>query len=173
MHYGNIKYLDIANGPGVRTVLFVSGCRNKCKNCFQPETWDFKYGQEFDKSVEDEIIKSMEPYYVSGITLLGGDPMEPENQAGLIPFLKRFKKECPDKTIWGFTGYILDKDLVPGGRKYTDCTDEFLSYLDVLVDGPFIEEQKSLLLKFRGSANQRLIDMKEYNKTHKITMWSE
>lgn len=162
MYYSAIKYTDIANGLGVRTVLFVSGCRNRCKGCFQPDTWNFCNGQVFDKRAEEAIIESLQPAYIKGLTLLGGDPFEPENQAGLIVFVRRVKKECPDKDIWAYTGYLLDKDLVSGGRLHTEVTDELLSYIDVLVDGPFIEEKKSLSLKFKGSSNQRVIDMEIY-----------
>lgn len=164
MYYSAIKYTDIANGLGVRTVLFVSGCRNCCKGCFQPETWNFCNGQIFDKAAEDAILESLQPSYIKGLTLLGGDPFEPENQVGLIEFVRRVKKECPDKDIWAYTGYQLDRDLIPGGRLYTEVTRELLSYIDVLVDGPFIEEKKSLSLKFKGSANQRVIDMDAYRK---------
>lgn len=164
MYYSAIKYTDIANGLGVRTVLFVSGCRNHCKGCFQPETWNFCNGYIFDKDAEDKIIESLKPAYIKGLTLLGGDPFEPENQRGLIDFVRRVKKECPDKDIWAYTGYFLDKDLIPGGRLYIEVTEELLSYVDVLVDGPFIEEKKSLSLKFKGSANQRVIDMNAYRK---------
>ena len=162
MYYSAIKYTDIANGLGVRTVLFVSGCRNRCKGCFQPDTWNFCNGQVFDKRAEEAIIESLQPAYIKGLTLLGGDPFEPENQAGLIAFVRRVKKECPDKDIWAYTGYLLDKDLVSGGRLHTEVTEELLSYIDVLVDGPFIEEKKSLSLKFKGSSNQRVIDMEIY-----------
>lgn len=168
MYYSAIKYTDIANGLGVRTVLFVSGCRNRCKGCFQPETWNFNNGQLFDQAAEDAIIKSMQPGYIKGLTLLGGDPFEPENQNGLIEFVRRVKRECPDKDIWAYTGYLLDEDLVQGGSKHTEVTEELLSYIDVLVDGPFIEEKKSLSLKFKGSANQRVIDMQAYRKTGNI-----
>ena len=168
MYYSAIKYTDIANGLGVRTVLFVSGCRNRCKGCFQPETWNFNNGQLFDQAAEDAIIKSMQPGYIKGLTLLGGDPFEPENQNGLIEFVRRVKRECPDKDIWAYTGYLLDEDLVQGGNKHTEVTEELLSYIDVLVDGPFIEEKKSLSLKFKGSANQRVIDMQAYRKTGNI-----
>ena len=168
MYYSAIKYTDIANGLGVRTVLFVSGCRNRCKGCFQPETWSFYNGQIFDKAAEDVIIKSLQPGYIKGLTLLGGDPFEPENQNGLIEFVKRVKRECPDKDIWAYTGYLLDMDLVKGGRMYTEVTEELLSYIDVLVDGPFVEEKKSLSLKFKGSANQRVIDMQVYRETGNI-----
>jgi len=168
MYYSAIKYTDIANGLGVRTVLFVSGCRNRCKGCFQPETWNFYNGQIFDKAAEDVIIKSLQPGYIKGLTLLGGDPFEPENQNGLIEFVKRVKRECPDKDIWAYTGYLLDMDLVKGGRMYTEVTEELLSCIDVLVDGPFVEEKKSLSLKFKGSANQRVIDMQVYRETGNI-----
>ena len=168
MYYSAIKYTDIANGLGVRTVLFVSGCRNRCKGCFQPETWNFCNGQVFDKDAEDAIIESLRPAYIKGLTLLGGDPLEPENQEGLIAFVRRVKQECPDKDIWAYTGYLLDSDLIPSGRLYTEYTEELLSYIDVLVDGPFVEEKKSLSLKFKGSANQRVIDMKAYRKEGRI-----
>lgn len=159
MHYGNIKYNDIANGEGVRTTLFVSGCRQHCKNCFNPETWSFEYGNSFDEEVQKKIIESLKPGHIKGLSILGGEPMEPENQEGILPFLKKVKEDCPDKTIWIYTGYVLDKDLVPGGRKYTDFTDEILDYIDILVDGPFVEELKDITLKFRGSSNQRILDM--------------
>ena len=159
MYYSAIKYRDIANGLGVRTVLFVSGCRNRCEGCFQPETWNFQNGELFDKKAEDDIIASLEPDFIKGLTLLGGDPFEPENQEGLIAFMRRVKEECPDKDVWAYTGYLLDKDLCPGGKKYTEYTEELLSYIDVLVDGPFVLDKKSLSLKFKGSSNQRVIDM--------------
>ncbi len=168
MNYSAIKYCDIANGTGVRTVLFVSGCRNCCKGCFQPETWDFSYGQPFTREVEDVLIESLQPSYIKGLTLLGGDPMEPENQAALLPFLRRVKKLCPEKDIWAYTGYVLDRDLVSGGKCDTQDTQEMLSYIDVLVDGPFLEEEYSIMLKFKGSANQRVIDCKHYAATGTI-----
>ncbi len=168
MYYSAIKYRDIANGLGVRTVLFVSGCRNRCKGCFQPETWNFCNGQLFDKEAEDAIINSMKPAFIKGLTLLGGDPFEPENQEGLISFMRRVKAECKDKDVWAYTGYLLEKDMVPGGKVYTEYTKELLSYIDVLVDGPFIEEEKSLSLKFKGSKNQRVIDLKRYNMSGEI-----
>ena len=168
MYYSAIKYRDIANGLGVRTVLFVSGCRNRCEGCFQPETWNFNNGKIFDKEAEDAIIDSLQPDFVKGLTLLGGDPFEPENQEGLITFMRRIKEECPKKDVWAYTGYLLDKDLWPGGIKYTEYTEELLSYIDVLVDGPFILKQKSLSLKFKGSSNQRVIDMDVYRKEGRI-----
>ena len=168
MNYSAIKYCDIANGTGVRTVLFVSGCRNRCKGCFQPETWDFSHGKFFSKEVEDEIIDSLAPSYIQGLTLLGGDPMEPENQRALLPFLRRVKEAYPRKDIWAYTGYLLDQDLSSGGKCCTEDTKELLSYIDVLVDGPYLEEEHSLMLKFKGSANQRVIDCKHYCRTGEI-----
>ncbi len=168
MNYSNIKYYDIANGLGVRTVLFVSGCRNHCEGCFQPETWDFKYGKPFTKETEDELIESVKPSYIQGLTLLGGEPFEPENQKVLAPFMKRFKEECPDKDVWAFTGYLLDKDLVPGGKKYTEYTDDLLSTIDVLVDGKYVEELHSVTLKFKGSSNQRVIDVPHFRETGEV-----
>lgn len=165
MNYSAIKYCDIANGTGVRTVLFVSGCRNHCEGCFQPETWAFDNGEVFDTAVEDQIIESLQPEYINGLTLLGGDPFEEENQQALLPFLRRVRKECPNKTIWAYTGYVLEDDLLPGGRKHTKDTDEMLSYLDILVDGPFILEEKDISLKFRGSRNQRIIEMNKGDLT--------
>ena len=171
MNYGNIKDKDIANGEGIRVSLFVSGCTHHCKNCFNPETWDFNYGNPFTTEVEDKILKMLEPAYIKGITLLGGEPMEPNNQRALLPFVKRIKEKFGDtKTIWSFTGFIYDKDLIAGGRAHTEATDELMQNLDVLVDGPFIEEKKNLMLKFRGSENQRLIDVKETRKQGKIVL---
>ncbi|MFK4784509.1 anaerobic ribonucleoside-triphosphate reductase activating protein [Fusobacterium sp. MFO224] len=160
MYYGNIKKIDIANGEGVRVSLFVSGCRNYCKNCFNPETWDFKYGREFTSDTENEILTLLEAKHISGLTVLGGEPFEQENQRDLLPFIKKVKEKFPNKDLWFFTGYIYDKDLIPGGKKYCELTDELLSYIDVLVDGPFIEEEKDISLKFRGSRNQRIIHLK-------------
>ena len=150
MNYGAVKYCDIANGLGCRTVLFVSGCRNACKGCFQPETWAFDYGEPFDETIQQEILKSLEPGYVQGITLLGGDPFEEENQEALVPFMRKVKESYPGKNVWAYTGYVYDKDLIPGGRKHTENTDELLSMIDILVDGPFVQEKKNLMLKFRG-----------------------
>ena len=178
MHYSEIKTFDIADGLGVRTTLFVSGCRNHCEGCFQPETWNFDNGPVFDEAVWEEIFASMVPDYIQGLTLLGGDPFEEENQRDLLPFMREFKKRFPDvedarggkhasKNVWAFTGYLFE-DLLPGGKKHTEDTDELLSYVDILVDGPFIQELKNLTLKFRGSENQRLIDMNEYRRSGNI-----
>ncbi|HEY9575694.1 MAG TPA: anaerobic ribonucleoside-triphosphate reductase activating protein [Lachnospiraceae bacterium] len=171
MNYSAIKYCDIANGTGVRTVLFVSGCRNRCEGCFQPKTWDFSYGFEFTKDVEEKILKSLEPSYIAGLTVLGGEPFEEENQKVLLPFLKRVRCEFPKKSIWAYTGYIFDKDLKVGGRKYTENTRELLSCLDVLVDGPFDLQKKNLMLKFRGSENQRLIDVRASLRENRLILW--
>lgn len=172
MNYSAVKYYDIANGIGVRTSLFVSGCRNHCKGCFQPETWDFCNGKPFDKETEQEILESLKPDYIKGLTLLGGDPFEPENQEALVPFLNKVRQQFPQKTIWAYTGYILDKDLMEGGKCFTADTPEMLKQIDVLVDGPFVEEEKDITLKFKGSVNQRVIDMKKFRKEGVIeTLW--
>lgn len=162
MYYGNIKKTDIADGDGVRVSLFVSGCRNCCKGCFQPETWDFKYGMEFTQETENQILEFLRPSYISGLTVLGGEPFEEENQRILAPFLRKVKETYPFKTIWCYTGYVLEKDLLPeDGRKHCEATGEMLKYIDILVDGPFIEEQKNISLKFRGSENQRILKLRE------------
>lgn len=168
MRYSAVKYCDIANGTGVRTVLFVSGCRNRCKGCFQPETWDFSHGEEFTGQIEEQILNSLKPPYIKGLTLLGGDPFEPENQAGLLPFLRRVKQAYHTKDIWAYTGYLLDRDLIPGGKCHTKDTDEMLSLIDVLVDGPFVQEEHSIMLKFKGSANQRVLDCRRYLETGEL-----
>ena len=161
MYYGTIKKCDIANGPGVRVSLFVSGCRNCCKGCFNPETWDFSYGTPYTEETERYIIELLEPSYINGLSLLGGEPFEPENQRELVGLLKKIRTEYPEKDIWCYTGYVYEQDLTKGGRKYTEVTDELLSYVDVLVDGQFIEEQKDLTLAFRGSSNQRILHLRK------------
>ena len=159
MNYANIKKYDIADGPGVRVSLFVSGCRHHCKGCFNSEAWDFEYGRPYTAETETEILEALKPGYIAGLTLLGGEPFEPENQVELVTLLRKVRETYPEKSIWSYTGYVYDKDLVPGGRAYTDVTDEMLSYLDVLVDGPFVEELKDITLQFRGSSNQRILEM--------------
>lgn len=159
MNYGAIKKTDVADGIGVRVSLFVSGCRNHCPGCFQPETWNFGFGQPFTEKTENEIIKALELSFIAGFSLLGGEPFEPENQEVLAPFLEKIKKTYPKKDIWCWTGYILEKDLQEGGRKHTPFTDRMLACIDVLVDGPFIQEQRNLMLEFRGSENQRIIKL--------------
>ncbi|MDD6156334.1 MAG: anaerobic ribonucleoside-triphosphate reductase activating protein [Lachnospiraceae bacterium] len=170
MNYAGIKYCDIANGTGCRTTLFVSGCRNACRGCFQPQTWAFDYGEEFDVKIQQEILDSLAPAYVQGLTLLGGEPFEEENQEELVPFLRRVKEQYPGKNIWAFTGYLYDRDLQPGGRKHTPWTDEMLSMIDVLVDGPFVLEEKDITLKFRGSRNQRIIDLAATRQTGELVL---
>ena len=172
MNYGAIKKCDIANGVGVRTVLFVSGCTHHCKGCFQPETWNFDYGERYTKETEDEIIESLRPDYVDGITLLGGEPFEPENQRELVKLLRRIKKELPQKTVWSFSGYTYE-ELTGDSRAGGEVTKEMLSMLDVLVDGEFVEAKRNISLRFRGSENQRLIDMNKTRKEGKIVLWDK
>ncbi len=161
MYYSVIKNTDIADGPGVRVTLFVSGCRHHCKGCFQPETWNFTYGQPYTEETTDELLKLLEPSYIAGLTLLGGEPMEPENQPVILELVRAIRKTYTGKNIWCFSGYTYDTDLQEGGCVHTEYTDELLSRIDVLVDGEFVEEKKNLMLKFRGSENQRLIDLKK------------
>lgn len=172
MNYGAIKKCDIANGVGVRTVLFVSGCTHHCKGCFQPETWNFDYGERYTKETEDEIIESLRPDYVDGITLLGGEPFEPENQRELVKLLRRIKKELPQKTVWSFSGFTYE-ELTGNSRAVCEVTNEMLSMLDVLVDGEFVEAKRNISLRFRGSENQRLIDMNKTRKEGKIVLWDK
>ena len=172
MNYGAIKKCDIANGVGVRTVLFVSGCTHHCKGCFQPETWNFDYGERYTKETEDEIIESLRPDYVDGITLLGGEPFEPENQRELVKLLRRIKKELPQKTVWSFSGYTYE-ELTGDSRAVCEVTNEMLPMLDVLVDGEFVEAKRNISLRFRGSENQRLIDMNKTRKEGKIVLWDK
>lgn len=161
MKYAAIKSCDIANGPGVRVSLFVSGCRHHCKDCFNPETWDFAYGQPFDEAVMEHILALMAPDYIRGITYLGGEPFEPENQRVLVPFVRRVRETYPQKTVWAFSGFTLEELRTEGSHPRCEATDELLSMLDVLVDGRFVEALKDISLRFRGSSNQRLIDMKK------------
>ena len=162
MNYGEIKKNDIANGLGVRTTLFVSGCTHHCKGCFQPQTWSFDFGKPYTKEVEDDILASLSPYYIAGLTLLGGEPMEPANQASLLPLLRRVRAQMPSKNVWCYSGYTFEEltGAVPS-RARCEHTDEMLSLIDVLVDGEFHEELKDIRLRFRGSSNQRVIDMKK------------
>ena len=170
MHYGNIKYYDIANGEGVRTSLFVSGCTHHCKNCFNPETWDFQYGNEFTPEVEEKIMKSLENDFIAGLTLLGGEPMEPANQKALLPFLKRVRERFPRKTIWCYTGYLFDKELLSDSRARCPWTDELLQQIDIIVDGEFKNELKDITLRFKGSANQRIIDVQLSLRQGKVVL---
>ena len=159
MNYANIKYYDIANGPGVRTSVFVSGCRHHCPGCFNAVAWDFTYGQPFDKTVRNEVFASCQPDYIAGLSLLGGEPFEPENQRALVPFLRRVRRELPEKNIWAYSGFLYEDMLREGSHPRCEVTDELLGMVDVLVDGRFVEALKDISLRFRGSSNQRLIDL--------------
>ncbi len=171
MNYAEIKYCDIANGIGVRTSLFVSGCTHHCENCFNKETWDFKFGKPFDSDTEQKILQSLKPSYIDGLSLLGGEPFEPVNQRGLVSLLKSVKEEYPEKTVWCYTGYTLESDLLSESRARCEVTDEMLSYIDVLVDGEFVQELYDISLRFRGSSNQRLIDVKKTLEAGKTVLW--
>lgn len=171
MHVGEVMTADVANGEGMRVSVFVSGCRNHCKGCFQPQTWDFNYGREYTPEIEQFIIDELSKSYYDGITILGGDPMEPENQEPVLRLLRRIKKEIPDKNVWAYTGYVYDRDLVPGGKRFVDgVTRELLESIDILIDGRFVEELKNLMLNFRGSSNQRIIKMKETLETGEVIL---
>ena len=171
MHVGEVMTADVANGEGMRVSVFVSGCRNHCKGCFQPQTWDFNYGREYTPEIEQFIIDELSKSYYDGITILGGDPMEPENQEPVLRLLRRIKKELPDKNVWVYTGYVYDRDLVPGGKRFVDgVTRELLESIDILIDGRFVEELKNLMLNFRGSGTQRIIKMKETLETGKVVL---
>lgn len=172
MNYAEIKPFSIENGTGVRVSLFVSGCRHHCKECFNRETWDFHYGKPFTEETEEEIIKGLAPAYIAGLTLLGGDPTEPENQAALLPLLRRIRAELPGKTVWTYSGYLYE-DFLPGGRAYCDATEEYLSLIDVMVDGPFILAEKDISIKFRGSRNQRIIDLTATRKNGNMILLME
>ena len=174
MNYANIKYCDIANGVGVRTTLFVSGCRVHCPGCFNAEAWDFDAGLPFDDTVAEKLWKSLEPAWIDGLTLLGGEPFEPENQAVLRPFLEETRRRLPGKSIWCFTGYRYDRDLLPtDGRKRTDDTDAMLACIDVLVDGPYVAAEHDITLRFRGSANQRIIDLAASRAAGEVVLWQD
>lgn len=161
MYYGEIKKCDIANGEGVRVSLFVSGCTHRCKGCFNADTWDFSYGKPYTQETEDYIVNLLKSSYIKGFSLLGGEPFEPQNQRVLLPLLKRIKTELPEKDIWCYTGYLFDKELLKDSRARCEITDEMLSLIDILVDGKFIEELKDISLAYKGSSNQRIIDVKE------------
>ena len=160
MNYGNIKKTDVSNGEGVRVSLFVSGCRNHCKGCFNQETWNFSFGRPFTPETETELLQDLAPDYIAGLSVLGGEPFEEENQRVLLPFLRKVRETYPGKTIWCYTGYVYDKDLLKNEHKHCEATDEMLALIDVLVDGPFIEEQRDISLQFRGSRNQRILRLK-------------
>ncbi|MBQ3887705.1 MAG: anaerobic ribonucleoside-triphosphate reductase activating protein [Clostridia bacterium] len=170
MYVGQIITADSANGTGMRVSLFVSGCTNHCKGCFQPETWDFAYGRPYTPDMEDRLMKELAKSYYDGLTILGGEPFELSNQRELVKLIRRLRKELPDRNIWMYTGFTYDKDLVPGGCRYIECTDEILDSIDVLVDGRFVEELKNITLTFRGSENQRIIDMKQTREQGKVVL---
>ena len=170
MNYGEIKKYDIADGPGVRVSLFVSGCTHCCEGCFNSQTWDFNFGKPFTEETEEEILKAMSPSHISGFTLLGGEPFEPQNQKVIVELFRKIKKAYPDKNIWCYTGYLFDKDLLGESRARCEYTDEMLSMIDVLVDGEFIAEKRNLMLNFRGSSNQRIILVQQSLKEEKVVL---
>lgn len=172
MNYSEIKNCDIANGPGVRVTLFVSGCTHRCEGCFNEVTWDFDYGNPFDESTQEQILKWLSPDYIAGLTLLGGEPLEYVNMQALLPFVQKVKKQYPNKDIWCYTGYRFEEDIL--GRFCTQWRDmkEFLAYIDVLVDGEFILEQKDISLQFRGSSNQRIILVQESLRSGETVLWT-
>lgn len=173
MNYATIKNCDIANGPGVRVSLFVSGCTHRCPGCFNEVAWDFEYGEPFTRETIERILKMLKPAYVRGLTLLGGEPFEPQNQPALLELLRQVKEQLPEKSIWAFSGYLFDRDILGWRLGPREITEEILSYLDVLVDGPFIESKKNLSLRFRGSENQRLIDVPASLAAGEIVLWED
>ena len=173
MNYSEIKNCDIANGPGVRVTLFVSGCTHHCRGCFNEETWDFTYGVPFDVDAQEKLIAYLEPDYIAGLTLLGGEPLEYANWQALLPFVSKVKERYPKKTIWCYTGYRFEEDILERFCVQWDEMREFLSYIDVLVDGEFIMDEKDISLQFRGSRNQRIIQVQESLRTGHVTLWSE
>lgn len=170
MNFAKINKNDIANGIGIRVTLFVSGCTHYCKGCFNKEAWDFDFGQLFDEGVQNELLEALSPSYISGLTLLGGEPMEPQNQRALLPFLKRVKEMYNNKTVWCYSGYTFE-ELTGESRARCEVTDEVLSLVDILVDGEFIEELKDISLRFKGSSNQRIIDMNKTRSSGEIVLW--
>lgn len=173
MKYATIKKIDVANGPGIRVSLFVSGCTHHCKGCFNPETWNFNYGADFTEEVEQQILEYLKPDYIKGLSLLGGEPFEPENQKALLPFLRKVRAMYPQKTIWCYSGYDFEKDMLTGSLGPWEITEEMLSYIDVLVDGEFVLELKNPNLRFRGSENQRVIDVPASLHEDSIVFWND
>lgn len=173
MHYGEIKNCDIANGIGVRVSLFVSGCTNHCEDCFQPETWEFNYGNDFTEETENKILEMLAPDYICGLTVLGGEPFEPENQRVLVDFLRKVRRKYPEKSIWCFTGFTLEMLETEGTHCHCEVTEEMLALIDVLVDGRFDKNKKNISLRFRGSENQRLIDLNLTRECGTLTLWNE
>lgn len=173
MNYADIKQYDVANGPGIRVSLFVSGCNHHCKNCFNQVAWDFNYGQPFTQDTIQLILEYLSPSYVKGLTLLGGEPFEPANQKGLVPLLEKVREKYPKKSIWCFTGFLFDKEIMDKMYDTIPETRQMLSYIDVLVDGRFEEEQKDLSLRFKGSRNQRTILIPETMEKGEIVLWDD
>ncbi len=173
MNYATIKNCDIANGPGVRVSLFVSGCTHRCPGCFNEVAWDFDYGQSFTQETIDTILAMLKPGYIQGLTLLGGEPFEPRNQGPIVELLRQLKAAYPQKSIWAFSGYLFDRDILSGRLGDWEITREYLSYLDVLVDGPFVLAMKNLSLRFRGSENQRLIDVPASLASGEVVLWQD
>jgi len=173
MYYGEIKNYDIANGEGVRVTLFVSGCTNHCENCFQPQTWDFCYGQPFTVDTEEQILSMLQPDYINGLTLLGGEPFEPANQKALLPFVKRVREVYPNKTVWSFSGFTWEELHDSAAYCHCEVTEELIGLLDVLVDGRFVAALKDISLRFRGSSNQRIIDVKETLSAGELVLWDK
>ena len=173
MYYGEIKNCDIANGEGVRVSLFVSGCTNRCKGCFQPQTWAFDYGEPFTAQTVEKLLELLSPDYINGLTLLGGDPFEPENQRVLLPLLRHMRQVLPHKTVWAFTGFTYEQLLADGTHPRCEATDPMLTLIDVLVDGPYVEQLHDISLRFRGSSNQRLIDMNATRVAREVVLWDK
>ena len=173
MNYATIKNCDIANGPGVRVSLFVSGCTHRCPGCFNEVAWDFSYGEPFTEETIETILKMMEPDYIKGLTLLGGEPFEPQNQLPIVELLRRVKAKYPEKSIWAYSGYLFEKDILAGKLGPKEITQEYLSYLDVLVDGRFVLAKKNLSLRFRGSENQRLINVPASLERGETVLWQD
>lgn len=173
MNYADIKRVDVANGTGVRVSLFVSGCTHRCKGCFNSEAWDFNYGKVYDDAAQQQIMDYLKPDYITGLSLLGGEPFEPQNQPELLNLLRRVKSDMPEKTVWCYTGYTFEDDLLSGRLGDENVVKEMLSYIDILVDGEFKQELKDLHLRFRGSSNQRIIDVQKSLKQGKTVLWDQ
>ena len=173
MNYATIKNCDIANGPGVRVSLFVSGCTHRCPGCFNEVAWDFAYGEPFTQDTIETILQMLRPAHIKGLTLLGGEPFEPQNQGPIVELLRQVKAEYPEKSIWAFSGYLFDRDILAARLGPWEITREYLRYLDVLVDGPFVEAKKNLSLRFRGSENQRLIDVQASLASGEVVLWHD
>ena len=175
MNFATIKKCDVANGPGVRVSLFVSGCPHHCEGCFNPEAWDYNYGKCFTEKEEQDVLDALKPDYIKGLSLLGGEPLDLKNQEGLLPVIKKVKEQYPDKPIWCYTGYLFDEHIMNDMSKNNQVTNELLKYIDYVVDGQFVESLKNPMLKFRGSSNQRIIDVQKTleNENHEVVLWDK